>query len=54
MKVNNYRGALQKPIDSGFMAASTSTEVIEGINLHGKIAIVTGEELFIDGGLTTR
>ncbi|MEG1332004.1 MAG: SDR family NAD(P)-dependent oxidoreductase, partial [Eubacterium sp.] len=42
MKSNNYHGALQKPIGSGFTAASTSTEVINGINLNGKIAIVTG------------
>jgi len=42
MKANNYQGVLQKPIGSGFTAASTSTEVIEGINLNGKIAIVTG------------
>jgi len=42
MKSNNYQGALQKPIGSGFTAASTSTEVISGIDLSGKIAIVTG------------
>jgi len=39
---NNNNGALQKPIGSGFNAASTSTEVIEGIDLTGKIVIVTG------------
>jgi NAD(P)-dependent dehydrogenase (short-subunit alcohol dehydrogenase family) len=33
---------LQKPIGSGFDAASTAGEVIEGIDLSGKIAIVTG------------
>ena len=38
----NYNGALQKPIGSGFNAKSTSTEVIKGIDLIGKIAIVTG------------
>jgi|GEM_PF-5583253 hypothetical protein len=54
MKANNYRGVLPKPIGSGFKAASTSTEMIEEINLHGKIAIVTAEELEIDGGLTNR
>ncbi|MCB0179224.1 MAG: SDR family NAD(P)-dependent oxidoreductase [Anaerolineae bacterium] len=32
----------QTPIDSGFGAASTAAEVIEGIDLSGKIAIVTG------------
>ena len=42
MKANNYQGALQKPLGSGFTAASTSTEVIKGINLTGKIAVVTG------------
>jgi len=42
MEQNNYNGSLQKPIDSGFNAASTSTEVIKGIDLTGKIAIVTG------------
>jgi len=42
MEKNNYQGALQHPIGSGFSAKSTATEVIEGINLTGKIAIVTG------------
>lgn len=42
MKQNNYQGALQLPIGSGFHARSTSTDVIKGINLSGKIAIVTG------------
>lgn len=42
MKQNNYQGALQKPIGSGFNAKSTTNEVIKGINLSGKIAIVTG------------
>jgi NAD(P)-dependent dehydrogenase (short-subunit alcohol dehydrogenase family) len=42
MEQNNYNGALQRPIGSGFSAASTSTEVIKGIDLTGKIAIVTG------------
>lgn len=32
----------QKPINSGFNAASTSDEVIKGIDLTGKTAIVTG------------
>lgn len=39
---NNYQGALQKPIGSGFNASSTSSDVIRGIDLTGKIAIVTG------------
>ena len=42
MKQNNYQGALQKPIGSGFNATSTSSDVIKGIDLTGKIAIVTG------------
>ena len=33
---------LQKPIGSGFGAASTADDVIKGIDLSGKIAIVTG------------
>ncbi len=33
---------LQKPIGSGFGAASTAADVIKGIDLSGKIAIVTG------------
>jgi len=40
--MNNYQGTLQKPINSGFNAKSTAEEVIKGINLEGKIAIVTG------------
>jgi len=42
MEQNNYQGALQKSIDSGFSMASTSNEVIKGIDLSGKNAIVTG------------
>jgi NAD(P)-dependent dehydrogenase (short-subunit alcohol dehydrogenase family) len=42
MKQNNYQGALQKPIGSGFNAASTTKEIIKGVDLTGKIAIVTG------------
>lgn len=42
MGQTNYNGALQKPIGSGFCGKSTSTEVIKGIDLKGKIAIVTG------------
>ena len=33
---------LQKPIGSGFGAASTAADVIKGIDLSGKVAIVTG------------
>lgn len=42
MKSNNYGGALQHPIKSGFNASSTTRDVIEGHDLSGKIAIVTG------------
>lgn len=42
MEKNNNQGALQHPIGSGFNAKSTATEVIKGINLTGKVAIVTG------------
>ena len=42
MRQNNYQGALQKPIGSGFSAKSTTSDVVKGIDLSGKIAIVTG------------
>ena len=42
MRHHNYQGALQQPIGSGFNATSTTHEVIQGIDLSGKIAIVTG------------
>lgn len=42
MKQNNYQGALQQPSGSGFNAKSTTNDVIKGINLTGKIVIVTG------------
>ncbi len=42
MRQNNYQGALQQPVGSGFNAKSTTHEVINGIDLSGKIAIVTG------------
>lgn len=42
MGQNNYQGALQQPTGSGFNAQSTAGDVIEGIDLTGKIAIVTG------------
>jgi len=41
-KTNNYNGVLQQPLSSGFSAASTATEVIKGVDLQGKTAIVTG------------
>lgn len=40
--LDNYNGALQKPIGSGFTATSTTSDVIKGIDLTGKIAVVTG------------
>ncbi|SFM88638.1 NADP-dependent 3-hydroxy acid dehydrogenase YdfG [Chitinophaga sp. YR627] len=42
MAQNNYSGALQQPLGSGFGATSTTSDVIKGIDLTGKIAIVTG------------
>ncbi len=39
---DNYNGALQKPINSGFGATSTVHDVIKGIDLNGKTVIVTG------------
>lgn len=32
----------QEPINSGFGAASTAADVIQGIDLTGKVVIVTG------------
>lgn len=42
MKQTSNNGALQAPLGSGFTAASTAGEVIGGISLAGKVAIVTG------------
>ncbi|MGX5688312.1 SDR family NAD(P)-dependent oxidoreductase [Arcticibacter tournemirensis] len=42
MTKNNYQGSLQTPTGSGFNATSTAEDVIKGIDLAGKIAIVTG------------
>ena len=39
---NNYDGALQKPIGSGFDATSSTSDVIKGISLAGKTIIITG------------
>lgn len=39
---NNYNGALQHSLGSGFDAQSTAANVMAGINLTGKLAIVTG------------
>ncbi|SHN18467.1 oxidoreductase [Chitinophaga sp. CF418] len=38
----NKTVTLQEPIDAGFDGASTAADVIEGIDLSGKVAIVTG------------
>lgn len=42
MKKNNDKLSIQKPIKSGYGARTTAAEVLGDINLHGKIAIVTG------------
>jgi NAD(P)-dependent dehydrogenase (short-subunit alcohol dehydrogenase family) len=42
MEQTNYNGALQHSTGSGFNATSTASDVIKGIDLAGKIAIVTG------------
>jgi NAD(P)-dependent dehydrogenase (short-subunit alcohol dehydrogenase family) len=42
MRQTNDNGALQAPLRSGFDVKSTANEVIQGIDLSGKIAIVTG------------
>ncbi|MFT3795207.1 SDR family NAD(P)-dependent oxidoreductase [Flavobacterium sp.] len=42
MRPDNFQGEQQHPIHSGFNANSTASEVINGIDLTGKIAIVTG------------
>ncbi len=39
---NNYQGTLQKKTGSGFNSTSTSNDVIKGIDLTGKVAVVTG------------
>ncbi len=38
----NYNGRQQKRLGSGFNVESTAEDVIKGINLEGKVAIVTG------------
>lgn len=41
-EITNYNGRMQKHLGSGFDAKSTAEEVIDGIDIKGKIAIVTG------------
>src|SRR5688572_20643117 len=42
LTMKNSSQILQKKIGSGFNAKTTAAEVIKGIDLRGKIAIVTG------------
>lgn len=42
MERSNYNGAIQQPLGTGFNATSTTSDVIKGIDLSGKTAIVTG------------
>ena len=42
MQQNNYQGALQNPLNTGFNGRSSASDVIKGIDLKGKTAIVTG------------
>lgn len=41
-KADNYDGACQSPLGSGYSATSTAAEVIKGIDLTGKSVIITG------------
>ena len=42
MEQNNNQGALQKALGSGFNSQSTAADIINNVDLTGKIAIVTG------------
>jgi NAD(P)-dependent dehydrogenase (short-subunit alcohol dehydrogenase family) len=42
MEYMNNNGTTQKPLGSGFSATSSAADVIKGVGLSGKIAIVTG------------
>lgn len=42
MRQENYQSPLQKPVGSGFDATSTANDVIKGIDLRGKTAVITG------------
>lgn len=39
---DNYNGALQQPIHSGYSSTTTAAEIINQVDLTGKTAIVTG------------
>ncbi|MCO5995735.1 oxidoreductase [Actinoallomurus rhizosphaericola] len=40
--MTTYTPTAQRPIASGFTAGSTATDVLEGIDLNGRLAVVTG------------
>lgn len=42
MEQNNYQGALQQPLGSGFNATSTAGQVLTGKDMTGKVVIITG------------
>jgi NAD(P)-dependent dehydrogenase (short-subunit alcohol dehydrogenase family) len=42
MTRNNNQGALQHPLGTGFNTQSTTADVIKGIDLTGRVAVVTG------------
>ncbi|UCJ10275.1 SDR family NAD(P)-dependent oxidoreductase [Chitinophaga pendula] len=42
MIADNYNGALQRPLHNGNTATTTTTDVIKGIDLTSKVAVVTG------------
>ena len=42
MEKNNYQGAMQHALGSGFNGKSTAAEVISGIDLSDKTVIITG------------
>ena len=42
MKQSNYQGILQTPLNTGFHAKSSSSDVMKAADLTGKVAVVTG------------